>query len=91
MRAPFFICYNETMIDADTTEYYKLLYTDYPDWLDEYINTRELQTQKYVSVSCGLIYTDLFPSKVFYSSLAQQDIQYTRFEVRLYHCRPQSA
>lgn len=58
------------MKEAEVTDYYKILCAEYPDWLDEYINTRELQTQKYISVSCGMIYTDLFSSKVFYSSLA---------------------
>ena len=61
--------YNEDMKRADTTDYYKILCADYPDWLDEYINTCELQTQKDISVTCGLIYTDLFCSKTFYSSL----------------------
>lgn len=59
------------MKTANTKEYYKILSPDYPDWLDEYINTAELQTQKYISVTCGTIYTDLFKDeeKTFYSSL----------------------
>lgn len=57
------------MKQAKTTKYYKILSPDFPDWLNDYINTRELQTQKYISVTCGTIYSDLFDSKVFYSSL----------------------
>lgn len=60
-----------SMQQADTTKYYKILSADFPEWLNEYINTKELQTQKYVSVTCGTIYTDLFSDedKTFYSSL----------------------
>ena len=54
---------------AKTTEYFKILSADFPEWLNDYINTRELQTQKYISVTCGTIYTDLFDSDIFYSSL----------------------
>ena len=38
-------------------------------WLNEYINTKELLAQKYISVSCGTIYSDLFESNFFFSSL----------------------
>ena len=54
---------------ARTTKYYKVLCADFPDWLNEYIYTRELQTQKYISVTCGALYTDLFDCDIFYSSL----------------------
>lgn len=54
---------------AKTKEYYKILSPDYPDWLDEYINTKKLQAQKYVSVTNGTIYTELLGIDTFYSSL----------------------
>ncbi len=59
------------MKTAKTARYYKILCPDYPEWLDEYINTVELQTQKHISVTCGTIYTDLFSNeeRTFYSSL----------------------
>ncbi len=57
------------MKSAETKEYYQILSPDYPDWLDEYINTKELQSQKYVSVTNGTIYTDLLDIDTFYSSL----------------------
>ena len=57
------------MRQADTAKFYKILSEDYPDWLDDYINTRELQTQKYISVTCGKIYSNLFSGMEYYSSL----------------------
>lgn len=57
------------MKQADTSEFYKILSEDYPEWLDEYINTHELQTQKHISVTCGKIYTNLFSGMDYYSSL----------------------
>ena len=50
-------------------DYFNILESDYPEWLNEYIDTEELLTQQYISVTCGTIYSDLFPSKIFYSSL----------------------
>ena len=49
--------------------YYKLLSSDYPEWLDEYIATPRMQKQAGISVTCGTCYTDLFPGSTFYSSL----------------------
>lgn len=57
------------LINAETAEYFKILSPDYPEWLDEYIATKELQTQKYISTSCGTIYSDLYDNHTFYSSL----------------------
>lgn len=54
---------------AKTARYFRILSPDFPDWLHDYINTKELQTQKYISTTCGTIYTDLFSSHIFYSSL----------------------
>lgn len=56
------------MKQAETARYYKILSSDFPDWLYDYINTKELQTQKYVSMTCGTIYSDLFDCDIFYSS-----------------------
>ena len=57
------------MKTAKTTDYFKILSLDFPDWLNGYIDTKELQTQKYISTTCGTLYTDLFNSDIFYSSL----------------------
>ena len=37
--------------------------------LNEYINTKELLKQQYISVTCGTIYSKLFESDFFFSSL----------------------
>ena len=50
-------------------EYFKILEPQYPYWLNDYINVEELQKQKYISITCGTIYSKLFESKIFYSSL----------------------
>ncbi len=41
-------------------DYYKVLSPEYPKWLDEYINTKSMQKQKDISVTCGKVYTKLF-------------------------------
>ena len=55
-------------LDKLIKEYFKILSPDYPRWLDEYINTARMQKQKYISVTCGKIYSNLFDEKD-YSSL----------------------
>lgn len=49
--------------------YFRILSPRYPKWLDEYINTDPLLKQQYISITCGTIYSDLFSSQFFYSSL----------------------
>ncbi len=50
-------------------EYYKILEPQFPEWLNNYINTVELQKQKYISTTCGAIYSSLIKSERFFSSL----------------------
>ena len=50
-------------------EYFKILEPEFPEWLNEYIDTKELLSQQYISVTCGTIYSDLFESNFFFSSL----------------------
>ena len=50
-------------------DYYKMLSSDYPEWLNDYIETKELLKQKDVNVSCGVIYTNLFSIDFPISSL----------------------
>ncbi len=57
------------MKTAKTTGYFKILNADFPEWLNTYTNTKELQTQKHISTTCGTIYSDLFNHDTFYSSL----------------------
>lgn len=56
-------------IDKKVIEYFKILEPEYPEWLNDYINTESLLKTQYISVSCGTIYSDLFDCKFFYSSL----------------------
>lgn len=59
-------------IREDFKEYFSILSKDIPDWLYDYIETKELLKQQYISTTCGIIYTDLFSAKelnIFYSSL----------------------
>lgn len=43
-------------------DYFKILEPEFPEWLNEYIDTKELLSQQYISVTCGTIYSDLFES-----------------------------
>lgn len=56
-------------VDKRVIEYFKILEPEFPEWLNEYINTKEMLLQKYINVSCGTIYSDLFKSNFFFSSL----------------------
>lgn len=56
-------------VSKEIREYFKILSPEFPEWLHEYINTKELLSQKYISITCGTIYSDLFESEFFFSSL----------------------
>ena len=56
-------------ISKEIKYYFKILEPDFPEWLNEYIDTKELLSQQYISVTCGTIYSDLFESNFFFSSL----------------------
>lgn len=60
--------YIET-VDNKIKEYFEVLEPNYPEWLNEYINTDILLKQQYISMTCGTIYTKLFDSSFFFSSL----------------------
>lgn len=48
--------------------YYKILSEDFPDFLNEYINTPEMLKQAKISISCGTIYSKMY-NQMWYSSL----------------------
>ena len=50
-------------------DYYKILSEDYPEFLNEYINTPRMQKQNGISVSCGTYYAKMHNIKLWYSSL----------------------
>lgn len=55
---------NETVKD-----YFKVLSTEIPDFLYDYINTPEMQRIGNIGCACGLDYTKIFNNKFFYSNL----------------------
>ena len=51
-------------------EYFKILSPEIPEFLEEYIETKKMQKQAGISVSCGTYYSKLFPEiTLWYSSL----------------------
>ena len=49
-------------------EYFKILSPEFPTFLNEYINTPEMQKQAKISVTSGTIYSKMF-NEIWYSSL----------------------
>ena len=56
-------------VDKRVLDYFNVLEPNFPEWLNDYIETKELLKQSYISVTCGTIYSDLFESEFFFSSL----------------------
>ena len=56
-------------LNTEIKKYFKILESNFPEWLNEYIDTKELLSQQYISVTCGTIYSNLFESDFFFSSL----------------------
>lgn len=56
-------------VNKEIKNYFKVLEPEFPKWLNDYINTPELLKQQYISITCGTIYSNLFESSFFYSSL----------------------
>ena len=46
-------------------EYFSILEPEFPEWLNEYINTKEMLFQQYTSITCGTIYSKIFDSEFF--------------------------
>ena len=47
-------------VDDLVKDYFKILSPDFPEWLNEYIETERMLKQQYVSVTCGKVYSNLF-------------------------------
>lgn len=56
-------------LDNTIKEYFKILSTEIPDFLNDYLNTPEMQKQAGISVSCGTYYSKIFDKTLWYSSL----------------------
>lgn len=57
-------------VDGNIMKYFRILAGwEIPARLIEYVNTKEVLRQQYISLTCGTIYSDLFNFKIFYSNL----------------------
>ena len=56
-------------LNNEVREYFSILSSDIPDFLNDYINTPEMQKQANISVTCGTIYSKMFNIDMWYSSL----------------------
>lgn len=56
-------------LNSEIKNYFKILEPNFPEWLYEYIDTKELLHQRYISITCGTIYSKLFENNFFFSSL----------------------
>lgn len=56
-------------IDPIIKEYYSILSEDFPEFLNDYIETPRMQKQDKISVSCGTYYSKMFNIDLWYSSL----------------------
>lgn len=55
-------------LNEETRKYFKILSKEFPEFLNDYINTPEMQKQDGISVSCGTIYSKMY-NQMWYSSL----------------------
>lgn len=55
-------------LNTTIKSYYKILSEDFPEFLNEYINTPAMLKQSKISVSCGTIYSKMY-NQMWYSSL----------------------
>ena len=56
-------------VDKRVLDYFNVLEPNFPEWLNDYIETKELLKQRYISVTCGKIYSNLFEIDFFFCSL----------------------
>ena len=56
-------------LNTEIKEYFKILSNDYPEWLEEYIATKEMQRLGKISMNCGCNYSKCFNIRYWYSNL----------------------
>lgn len=56
-------------LNPEIKAYFNILSSDFPYWLEEYINTHEMQRIGKISIDCGMCYVKSFHVKYFYSNL----------------------
>ncbi len=55
-------------LNEEIRKYFQILSNEFPEFLNDYINTEEMKKQSKISVSCGTIYSKMY-NKIWYSSL----------------------
>ncbi len=53
----------------EVKKYHKILSAEYPDFLDEYVNTPAMQRLKGIGLLCGTDWTSLYKNRFYYSRL----------------------
>ena len=56
-------------LNPEIKEYFKILSNEFPEWLEVYINTPEMQRISKISMSCGTDYSKCFNVRYWYSNL----------------------
>lgn len=56
-------------LNDEVKKYFGILSPYFPEWLDDYIETKEMQRIGKISMSCGMDYSKCFDVKYFYSNL----------------------
>ena len=56
-------------LNPETKKYFKILSEEFPEWLEDYIATEEMQRISKISMSCGTDYSKCFNVRYWYSNL----------------------
>ncbi len=56
-------------LNKEVKEYFKILSKEFPEWLEDYIATKEMQRIDKISLSCGKDYSKCFNVRYWYSNL----------------------
>ena len=56
-------------LNSEIKEYFTVLSDEFPEWLEEYIDTKEMQRIGKISMSCGTDYSKCFNVRYWYSNL----------------------
>ena len=56
-------------LNLETKEYFKILSNEFPEWLEDYIATKEMRRISKISMSCGTDYSKCFDLRYWYSNL----------------------
>lgn len=54
-------------VNGTIKDYFKVLEPNFPGWLNDYINTKEMLHQQYISITCSTLYTDMINNNTFSS------------------------